>query len=210
MSTPNTPSHRSIHLLAAGIVLVLGGGIAAFTYLAASAQTVYIDKAQIEAPSVVLAPTSGGILRHTYVAIGDTIAPNTVVAQVGVELIKSSAGGLVIDARTDTGASIAPGTPIVTTIDPTQLRVVGQVDEDKGLSNLKVGQSAKFTVDAFGSEQFTGVVDEVSPTSREGDIVFSISDKRPTQSFDVKVAFDTALHPELKNGMSAKLWVFKQ
>ncbi len=204
------PLDRRVLMYAAGIIMVLGGGIAATTYLIASSHTVYIEKAQISAPTVSLAPSTGGVLRYTYVQVGQTIAPNTVVAQVGVELIKSTAGGLVIDARTDTGASIAPGQAVVTTIDPTQLRVVGRVEEDKGLSSLKVGQKAKFTVDAFGSKTFAGIVDEVSPTSQSGDVVFSISDKRATQSFDVKIAFDTVANPDLRNGMSAKLWVFKQ
>lgn len=197
-------------MLAAAIVLVVGGGFGALSYVATSSHTIYIEKSQIQAPTVALAPVSSGILRYTYAQPGQTIAPNTVVAQVGVELVKSTSGGLVIDARTDTGASITPGTPVVTLIDPAQLRVVGQVEEDKGLSSIKVGDPAKFTVDAFGTRVFTGVVSEVSPTSRTGDVVFSISDKRPTQSFNVKVAFDTIAHPELKNGMSARIWVYKQ
>ncbi len=197
-------------MIACAIVMVCGGGIAATAYIAASARTVYIDKAQITAPSVELASSAGGVLRNTYVSVGDMIAPNTIVAQVGVELVKSTTGGLVISARTDTGASIAPGTPVVTTIDPSQLRVVGKVEEDKGFTSIRIGQKAKFTVDAFGSKVFGGVVDEISPTSHSGDVVFSISDKRPTQSFDVKIAFDTRAHPDLENGMSAKLWVFKQ
>lgn len=204
------PGNRQLLMFAAGIVLILGGTIAGGTYLATSSKTVYIEKAHIEAPEVLLTSISGGVLRHTYVSVGDVIAPNTVVAQVGVELIKSSTGGLVIDSRTDTGASIAPGTPVVTTVDPSQLRVVGQVEEDKGLKDIHTGEPARFTVDAFGSKQFTGVVSEVSPTSRSGDVVFSISDKRATESFDVKVSFDTAAHPELRNGMSARLWVYKQ
>ena len=196
--------------LAAFLIVVVGGAIAAFAYIGVSSRSIYIDKAQISAPMAQLAPTVAGELRHTYVAVGDIIAPNTIVAQVGVELIKSTAGGLVIDARTDIGTQIDPGTAVVTTVDPTALRVVGDVQEDKGLTDIKVGQTATFTVDAFGSEQFTGVVDEISPTAQSSDVVFSVSDKRQEQNFTVKVRFDTTAHPELKNGMSAKIWVYKQ
>jgi multidrug resistance efflux pump len=83
------------------------------------------------------------------------------------------------------------------------------VQEDKGLSQIKVGQSAIFTVDAFGSKEYSGIVDEISPTSNQGDIVFNISGTRQEQDFDVKVRFDTTQYPELKNGMSAKLWIYK-
>ena len=195
--------------LAAFLLVVVGGGIAVLAYIGVSGKSVYIDKATVSAPEAQLAPTVAGNLMHTYVAVGDLIAPNTVVAQVGVELIKSTAGGLVIDARTDIGTLIDPGTPVVTTIDPSALRVVGQVQEDKGLTDIKVGDVATFTVDAFGSQKFQGVVDEISPTSNTGDVVFTVSDNRQEQNFDVKVRFDTTQYPQLKNGMSAKIWVYK-
>lgn len=204
------PFDRRILALAAAMVIVLGGGIAGATYFAVSQKTVYIDKAQIEAPVVDLAPTAGGTLRALYVSPGQHIGPNAVVAQVGIELIKSTAGGLVLTTQGDVGKLIPAGQTVVETIDPGALRVVGQVQEDKGLADIKVGQTASFTVDAFGGEQFTGVVDEVSPAASSGDVVFSVSDKRQEQNFDVKIRFDTAAHPELRQGMSAKIWVYKQ
>jgi multidrug resistance efflux pump len=93
-------------------------------------------------------------------------------------------------------------------IDPTALRVVGTIDENKGLSAIKVGAPVSFTVDAFGNKSFTGIVDEISPTANDTSVVFSISDQRPTNRFDVKVRYDVAAHPEFKNGMSAKMWVY--
>jgi len=204
------PFDRRVFAVAAFLIVVVGGGIAILAYLGVSNKTVYIEKAAVQAPEVALAPTVSGELRHTYVKVGDVIAPNTVVAQVGVELIKSTSGGLVVDARTDEGATINAGTAVVTTVDPSQLRVVGSVEEDKGLTDIKVGAPATFTVDAFGSRKFMGVVSEISPTAQSGDVVFSVSDKRKEQNFDVKVAFDVSANPELKNGMSAKLWVYKQ
>jgi membrane fusion protein (multidrug efflux system) len=196
-------------ILAAFLILCVGGGIAALAYLSASSKTVYIDKAQIQAPIVELGPTAAGTLRAVNVQEGDVIAPNTVVAQVGTEPITSTSGGLVIMVNNNIGAQINPGDAVVETIDPTQLRVVGQIEEDKGLVDIQPGQRAEFTVDAFGGEKFTGVVDEVAPTSNSSDVVFSISDKREEQNFDVKVRFDTTANPQLKNGMSAKIWVYK-
>ena len=197
-------------MVAAAIVVVIGGGIAGIAYFAVSSQQVYIDKATIDAPSVTLSPSAPGVLNHIYVSAGDTVPPNTVVAEVGTELLKSVSGGLVISADDDEGATIAAGTPVVTLIDPSQLRVVGQLDEDKGLADVAVGDRAVFTVDAVGGRQFQGVVDEVSPTAHAGDVVFSISDQRETQSFDIKVAFDQSAYPELKNGMSARIWIYKK
>jgi multidrug efflux pump subunit AcrA (membrane-fusion protein) len=93
-------------------------------------------------------------------------------------------------------------------IHPEDMRVVGAVDENKGLEEIKPGQKASFTVDTFGSKTYVGVVDSVSQTADDTGVVFSISDKRPTEKFDVKVRFNVADYPELKNGMSAKITIY--
>lgn len=197
-------------MAAAGLVLVVGGAIAGVAFLLVDQQRVYIDKAQIAAPQIVLSATSNDTLKQVFVSVGDTIAPNTVVAQVGTELVKSTSGGIVIMTDKDIGSIVGPTTAVVTIVDPSALRVNGQVQEDKGLASINVGDRAVFTVDAFGSKKFEGVVSEVSPTSHASDVVFSVSDKRQEQTFDVKVSYDVSKYPELHNGMSAKIYVYKQ
>lgn len=204
------PLNRSALYLALGILIVIGGGTAVAAYIAVAQKAVYIDQSKIEAPAVDLSSTQGGVLRALNVSAGQFVPPNTVVAQVGVELIKSTAGGLVISTAGDIGDTVAPGAVVVETIDPSSLRVVGQLDENKGLSRVNVGDPVSFTVDAFGSQRFAGVVDEVSPTSNQSGIVFNISSQRQVQQFDVKARFDTTLYPQLKNGMSARMWVYTQ
>jgi multidrug resistance efflux pump len=199
-----------ILILAAFIVVVIGGGIAALAYMGVSNRTVYIDRSQISAPLSDLAPATAGVLKAVYVSEGQVIPPNTVVAQVGTQLLKSTGGGLVVTVNNNIGKLVSPTAAVVTTLDPAQLRVIGQVQEDKGLIHIKVGDPVTFTVDAFGGKQFTGVVDSVAPTAQSGDVVFSVSDNRQEQDFDVKVNYDPQLHPEIKNGMSAKMWVYKQ
>ena len=196
--------------LAAFIIIVIGGGIGAFAYLAASSHTVYIDNATINAPVVNLSPTTAGTLNNVYVQVGQVLPPGTVVASVGTELIKSTSGGLVITVNNNIGKTVAPTDVVVATIDPSALRVVGQVQENKGLVDIQAGQQAAFTVDAFGGQKFYGTVDVVSPTAVSSDVVFNVSDQREEQNFDVKIKFDTSMYPQLKNGMSAKIWVYKQ
>jgi multidrug resistance efflux pump len=204
------PKSRIPLMVAAAIVLVIGGGIGALAYLAVSSQSVYIENSNIEAPSIPLAPTTAGTLQQVYVSVGDTIPANTVVAEVGTELIQSTIAGLIITTDTNIGSQIMAGAPVVTMIDPTQLRVDGQLQEDKGLANVAVGDRATFTVDAFPGKTYDGVVSEVSPTSQASDVVFQVSDQREEQIFDVEVAYDVTKYPELKNGMSAKIWVYKK
>jgi multidrug resistance efflux pump len=202
-------SEKRILLAIFGIFLaILIGGIT-YVYMTYAARSVGIDKAQISAPLIDLAPSAPGVLQWVSVHEGDRILPNTIVAQIGNNVIKSKLGGLVVAVKDNVGKLVNPGEAVVTTIDPNDLRVVGSLEENKGLQDIQVGQQAVFTVDAFGSRKFYGVVDEISPTSEESGIVFNISDKRETKIFDVKIRYDVAQYPELKNGMSAKITVMK-
>ncbi len=131
--------------------------------------------------------------------------------EVGNEIVEAQTSGEIVSVDQNIGEYENPLTGkanVATMIDPTQLRVVGELDENKGLSDVAVGDSAMFTVDAFGGQQFQGVVDEVAPTSNAGSVVFDISDQRPTNQFDVYVRFDPMKYPQLKNGMSARIWVY--
>lgn len=200
---------RTPLILGIALAVVIGGGAAGVAYMAVSSQKVYIEKSSVTAPEIPLSPTAAGTLQAVLVSPGDTIQPGAVVAQVGTELVKSTLGGLVVSTNTNIGAQIPANTPVVTMIDPSALRVVGRLDEDKGLVDIKVGDRAVFTVDAYGSRKFTGVVSEISPTSQQSDVAFSISDKREVKSFDVKVSYDASAYPAFRNGMSARIWVYK-
>lgn len=169
---------------------------------------VSIDTSQISAPTIAIGPQTEGVLSAVYVQPGDTVTAGEQVALVGSQVLSAQINGIVIATENTPGQVIMPGTAVVSMIDPGQLRVVGTIQEDKGLADIKVGQPVTFTVDAFGNQTFTGVVDQISPTSNESSIVFNISDKRQQQNFDVKVRYDIVAHPEFKNGMSAKITVY--
>jgi multidrug efflux pump subunit AcrA (membrane-fusion protein) len=83
------PKSRVPLMVAAALVLVIGGGIGALAFLAVSNQRVYIENSNIEAPSIPLAATADGTLQQVYVAVGDMIPANSVVAEVGTQLIQS-------------------------------------------------------------------------------------------------------------------------
>jgi multidrug resistance efflux pump len=188
------------------IILAIAGGI---VYWKISGESIYTDNASVMAPVTNLTSSVQGTLNNVFVNVGDLVPANKVVAQVGNELLKTKTASEVVTTDTALGTTIAPGVAVVSVVNPGDLRVVAHIDEDKGLADIHIGQQADFTVDAFGGETFHGVVDEISPTARQGDIVFNISDKRQTNQFDIKVRFDTTAYPELKNGMSAKVWIYR-
>ncbi|MES2224542.1 MAG: HlyD family efflux transporter periplasmic adaptor subunit [Patescibacteria group bacterium] len=186
------------------IALLLGGAL----YWKAQSTHISIEKSVITAPTIAIGPQAGGILAEVYVRPGDTVSASQQVARVGSEVLSAAVAGTVISVQNTPGQVVMPGAAVVAMIVPSELRVVGTIAEDKGLRDIAVGQPVSFTVDAFGSTEYTGIVDEVSPTSDESGVAFSISDKREVKSFAIKVRFDTAAHPEFKNGMSAKMNVY--
>lgn len=186
------------------VFLILGG----FIYWYTMAGQTKTDNALVVAPIINLSPLSLGTLEEVYVKVGDKVEPYTPIAKVGNEIITSKVAGIISSISDTEGQVFAPGTTVVQMINLDKERVIGQVDEDKGLSNIKTGNLVTFTVDTFGSKKYVGIVEEVAPSAHQGDIVFNISDKRQVQQFDVKVKFDINKYPELKNGMSAKLVIF--
>jgi hypothetical protein len=57
--------------------------------------------------------------------------------------------------------------------DPSELRLVGQLLEDAGLTGVRVRQNVIFTEDAFSNKQYKGSVERVGNTADPGSIVFS-------------------------------------
>lgn len=202
-------SPRNKIIAAVSVVVIILAGAGGIIYLNIVSGRVYIEDSSISATVINLSPAVGGTLQEIFVNVGDTVQMSAPIARVGNELIKAKSDGQILSVNTDIGASFGPGQTVATMIDPEDLRVVGQVQEDKGLKDIKVGQRAIFTVDAFGSKEYSGIVDEISPTSNAGDIVFNISNTRQEMDFNMKVRFDVGQYPELKNGMSAKLWIYK-
>jgi multidrug resistance efflux pump len=187
------------------VIALLFGGAIVWKSLSSH---VSIDKSQISAPMINIGPETAGILAEVYVQPGDMVSVDQPVARVGNEVLSAKVAGLVINTQNNPGQVFAAGVPVVSMIDPNQLRVVGTIEEDKGLSSLKVGQPVTFTVDAYGSQTFQGIIDEISPTSNDSGVAFTISDQRETKNFTVKARYDVAAHPEFKNGMSAKMTVY--
>lgn len=200
--------NKKLLIVIAGVVGAVGLFAGVFATVRASGR-VSADKAEIQAPIVALSPLTSGTLEELSVHEGDFVPADFVVARVGNELVKTSVAGRIVGATASIGKLINRGEPVVTMIDPKALRVVVRVGEDKGLESVRVGQRAEFTVDAFGSKRFVGIVDEVSAASRASSAAFSISDKRETKEFEVKIRFNVESYPELKNGMSAKAVIFK-
>jgi len=192
-----------------GVILLVAMLIGGYAYWKNSSNQIYIEKGEISAPQIDLSAQVGGMLETLLVKEGDMTEKNQPVAQIGDEIVRSREDGLVIRVQDKIGKIFNRGEAVVSIIKPADLRILGTIGEDKGLKDIKVGQQVIFTADAYGSKEYQGFVDEVSPSSKDKGLAFSISDKRAVSDFVIKVRFSSEAYPELKNGMSAKIWVYK-
>jgi multidrug resistance efflux pump len=188
-------------------IIVVFGLLVTFIYWQYSKSTVSIENSYLQAPISEVGDTIPGALNAIYVKDGDIVTSGQIVAIVGSETLYAKEDGTVTDSPLVLGGFYAPGKNIFSIIVNKKMRVIGAVDETKGLDKVTVGQHATFTVDTFGGKIYNGTVDEIGQSSNDTGVAFSISDKRPVKKFNVYVNFDTSLYPELKSGMSAKIIV---
>lgn len=195
-----------VQSLAGIVVIILSvAGILAFKSISSY---VKIDQGNISAPIISLSPETPGFLEKVYVKVGDEVKAGDFLAQVGAETITAKTDGLIVYTNDTPGQYFTYASPVVKMINKEDLRLVGTIKEDAGFSKIKIGDTATFTLDAFPGKKFTGIVEEISATSKDSSVVFSISDKREVKDFTIKIKYDIANHPEFVNGMSAKIKVY--
>ncbi|HSD98261.1 MAG TPA: HlyD family efflux transporter periplasmic adaptor subunit [Patescibacteria group bacterium] len=169
---------------------------------------VFIDDSLVQAPLVIVSPSTSGTLTALTVYEGEYVNKGDSLAIAGGQTIYADSDGLVVMANNQIGSSVGQQTPVVELVNPEDMRIAGTIDENKGLSSLHIGQVVSFTIDALPGQTFWGYIDEVSPTAKQSQVAFSISSERPTQQFVVYAKFDAKKYPAIKNGMSAKMTIF--
>lgn len=185
-------------------LLVFGGTL----FYLKSKDRVKIENSLVAAPVIPVAPQLPGKLTDIYVSDGQRVKRGDILAAVGSEFLRAYSNGIIIETSKQIGALVNAQTPPVKMINPSDIRISGTVDENKGLNQIKVGQIVSFTIDALPGKTFWGYVDEVAETAKQTQLSFSISSERPTQQFEVFARFDAAAYPEIKSGMSAKMTVY--
>lgn len=187
------------------IVLLIGGGT---IFYVKSNNRVKIDIAQINAPIISMVAETPGHLLNLEVNEGQNVKKGDILATTDTSVIKAYNDGLIVKTNKQIGMFFSQQSPVVQMIDPNEMKVVGQLDENKGLNKIKAGQPVSFSVDAINGKTFWGYVDLVSSTANQDQLAFSISSERPVRQFNIYVKFDASKYPEIKNGMSAKLTVY--
>lgn len=169
---------------------------------------VSVENSLVQAPITSISTDTPGKLMKNLVFEGDSVKKGDALAIVGTDTLKSYADGIVIKVNRQIGSIVTAATPVVQTVNLNEMKIVGTIDENKGLSKIKVGQPASFTIDAYPDKIFWGYVDNIAPSAKQTAMSFSISSERPTQQFEIFVKFDSHKYSQIKNGMSAKMNVF--
>jgi RND family efflux transporter MFP subunit len=125
-------------------------------------------------------------------------------AQLDYTKVTAPIGGVVASVSTQEGETVAASfsaPTFLTLLDPSRLEVWAYVDETD-IGRIRGGQTARFTVDTYGDEEFTGRVTAVYPSAEIRDNVVNYvtvvrfqSPKgrvlRPEMTTTVRVAIDT-------------------
>jgi len=189
------------------IIILVSSGILFYKSISSYVE---IENSTISAPIISIAPETSGILDEVYVKEGDAVIAGQSLARVGAEILTSKINGIIIYTNNTPGQFFTYANPVVKMINPNELRVVGAIKEDAGLTKIKAGDTATFTVDSFTGKEYTGIVEEIGQTSKDTSVVFSISDKRAVKEFTIKVKYDVSEFKDFKNGMSAKIKVYNK
>ena len=78
--------------------------------------------------------------------------------------VKAPFAGVVSDRPAHQGDVVSPGTPILTIIDPSSMRLEALVRADE-ISQVRTGAVVPFRVRGYPAQTFTGRVDRLSPTA---------------------------------------------
>ena len=197
--------------LVLGVLVVVIAAGAFFGYRNwQDAQTkIYIDAAEISAPIIMVNPETPGVLKELFVKEGEHVSAGQKLFNVGDHVTNARVPGIITAVQDTPGQWAGNQTAVVQMYDPGSLRVVGHIQEDQGLSEIRTGQQVMFMVDAFGSQQFAGTVESIGDMANQSSAVFSISDKRQEKQYNIKATFDAKASPQIVNGMSARMWINK-
>ncbi len=123
--------------------------------------------------------------------------------QLAYATITSPIGGVIASVSTEEGETVAAAMQaptFVTVIDLERLQVDAFVDE-VDIGKVKVGQRAKFTVDAFPAHEFEGRVAAIYPKAIIQDNVVNYD-----VVIDIETPYDGLLRPE----MTASVTIFQE
>jgi multidrug resistance efflux pump len=144
------------------------------------------DNAQLTGQPIQVGSMNAGQVQAVFPSIGSAVHKGDVLAQVALPSqvgtaqngtprmgflgagdtkvdVTAPVDGLVIATPVGVGATVQPGQPIVTLIDPSQMWVTANIEETS-IGRVRVGQAVQVHVDALNAD-VPGKVEAITPAT---------------------------------------------
>jgi multidrug resistance efflux pump len=160
---------KMIALIIALAVIMIGGGLGGAYYFTQVYNYITTDDAKVQGNLVTISSAAAGRLTGWNMKEGDVVRKGDVVGTVQVTGaggaaqsadITAPSDGTVIQSGAVRDQIVMPGAPLAMTADLGKLYVVANVLETD-LTDVKLGNKVRITVDAFPGTTFDGRVDHV-------------------------------------------------
>ncbi|HIN06189.1 MAG TPA: HlyD family efflux transporter periplasmic adaptor subunit [Dehalococcoidia bacterium] len=218
-------------LLVGFVAIIVGGSLFAITSLSSSRRFVSTDNAQVVADLVQVGSMNAGRIRVLNVDVGSAVVEGQVIAIVELPTEVSKSGttdtakigflevqdlqvdvlaprsGIIAARWVKKGDIVPTGQRIVTLMDPRQVWVEANIEEDK-ISRIRPGQTVEVKIDSL-RRTLTGRVDTISPvTTATLGVTATGSPPANLKSVDrvipIKIILD-ANQPDIIPGVSAEI-----
>ena len=218
-------------LLVGFVAIIVGGSLFAITSLSSSRRFVSTDNAQVVADLVQVGSMNAGRIRVLNVGVGSAVVEGQVIAIVELPTEVSKSGttdtakigflevqdlqvdvlaprsGIIAARWVKKGDIVPTGQRIVTLMDPRQVWVEANIEEDK-ISRVRPGQTVEVKIDSL-RRTLTGRVDTISPvTTATLGVTATGSPPANLKSVDrvipIKIILD-ANQPDIIPGVSAEI-----
>lgn len=127
--------------------------------------------------------------RNQTIALIERDEPGAVYEPV---VVPSTISGIVGKTYLDTGANVTRTTPIALVVSQQDVRIIVEIPE-RYIGKIHLGQSATFTVEAYGKKEFKAAIYKISPVVDVSSRAVTVELKASNQD------------KELKSGMFAKV-----
>ncbi|WML52944.1 HlyD family efflux transporter periplasmic adaptor subunit [Neobacillus sp. PS3-12] len=204
------------------LIILVGGGFAAFSYYNRTVNYLTTDNAQINGQQVSVAATSNGKLTDWKGSVGsqyskdDTVGMITTTGADGKPVqvpVTVPTNGTVVQNNGVENAFVAAGTPLAIEYDFNNLWVTANIDETK-IDEIAKGQDVDIYVDAFPNQILKGKVQQIGlATAGTFSLLPSTNSTsnytKVTQVVPVKVSIDDNKGVAIVPGMNVTVRIHK-
>jgi multidrug resistance efflux pump len=212
---------RRVAVLAVVVLALIAAGAFSASYVLDARHYVSTDNAQIDGSRIEVKAPSSGTLIDWRATQGAALQGGQVIGRIRVDggfvqpqqTIKAPADGTVAVDDGVEGAYVTAGTQLAIAYDFAHVYVTARVDETD-VDDVRAGQRAEFTVDAFPGTGFTGTVQEIQGGAAGQFSLFPQSNssgnfQKVTQVIPVKISIDDTHGLKLVPGMNVVVKIRK-